>query len=73
MKTALVSTLLSVTLGSVMIINGVAVNSGDLVASAHSAVNSANVHQFATVLELYYSDHNQYPNVSGGAGFGGTS
>ena len=51
--------------GTVMV-NGTAVNSADMLASAQTAVNGANMHQFATVLELYYSDHGNYPEVSGG-------
>ena len=64
--TQLISMLISVVLGSVFVINGVILKADDIIASATSAVNGANVHQFATVLELYYSDHESYPTVSGG-------
>ena len=47
-------------------VNGVLLKADDIIASATSAANTANVHQFATVLELYYSDHNSYPQVTGG-------
>jgi len=38
----------------------------DILASALNAANSANLHQFATALELYYSDYNHYPLVQSG-------
>lgn len=48
-------------------INGVAVNTDELMDKAVRVVNKTNIHQFATVLELYYLDHNEYPRVRGGA------
>lgn len=48
-------------------VNGVLLKADDMIASATSAANTANVHQFATALELYYSDHNSYPHVTGGS------
>jgi len=38
----------------------------DIIASAFGTVNKANIHQFATALELYYSDNNHYPFVQNG-------
>lgn len=38
----------------------------DILANALNSANSANLHQFATALELYYSDHNYYPLVQSG-------
>ncbi|KKU25535.1 MAG: hypothetical protein UX37_C0019G0001 [Microgenomates group bacterium GW2011_GWA2_46_16] len=64
--TQLLSTIISVVLGSFIVINGVLVHTDDIVNQAKASVNGANVHQLATVIELYYSDHNFYPNVSGG-------
>ena len=52
--------------GITMTINGVAVKAEDLLASASSATNQANMYQFRTALDLYYLDHNSYPNVIGG-------
>lgn len=54
-------------IGGTIMVNGVLLKGEDIMASATSAANTANVHQFATVLELYYSDHNTYPQVTGGA------
>lgn len=53
-------------IGGTIMVNGVLLKADDIIASATSAANTANVHQFATVLELYYSDHNSYPQVTGG-------
>src|SRR3989338_344015 len=64
--TQLLSTIISVVLGSFIVINGVLVHTDDIVNQAKASVNGANVHQLATVIELYYSDHDSYPNVSGG-------
>ena len=58
--------ILSVLLGAVVVVNGVAVNVDDLLSEARNTVNQANVHQIATVLELYYMDNNEYPPASGG-------
>ncbi|OHA17939.1 MAG: hypothetical protein A2664_01130 [Candidatus Taylorbacteria bacterium RIFCSPHIGHO2_01_FULL_46_22b] len=53
-------------MGSVIVINGVSANVDDIITDAHRAVNGANLHQLATVIELYYSDNGYYPNASGG-------
>jgi len=58
--------IISAILGSVLLINSVLVHTDDIINQAKASVNGANVHQLATVMELYYSDHNTYPNVSGG-------
>ncbi|PIQ91644.1 MAG: hypothetical protein COV70_02590 [Parcubacteria group bacterium CG11_big_fil_rev_8_21_14_0_20_39_22] len=63
----LLSTTISLILGSVLVINGVAVKTDDIIADATTAVNGANLHQIATVLEVYYMDHDEYPEVKGGA------
>jgi hypothetical protein len=60
----LLSSTIALLLGTVITVNGVVVNSEDLVASAKEAANGANLHQIATVLEVYYSDHDSYPTVS---------
>lgn len=47
-------------------VNGVVVRVDDLINEAQSVSNLANLHQIATVLELYYFDHGTYPQVFGG-------
>lgn len=64
--TQLLSTIIATLLGSVLMVNGVMVNTDDIINQAKASVNGANVHQLATVMEIYYMDHNTYPNVSGG-------
>jgi len=54
-------------IGMTLTIKGVAVKADDLLASASSATNQANMYQFRTALDLYYIDHNSYPNVSSGS------
>lgn len=66
MKTAALSALLSIVLGSVIVVNGAVINADDVLGEAKKAVNGANLHQIATVLEVYYLDHDQYPEVKGG-------
>ncbi len=58
--------IISAVLGSVLLVNGVLVHTDDILNQAKASANGANVHQLATVIELYYSAHNSYPNVSGG-------
>ncbi len=62
--------LITTLIGSAVVINGPALHSEDLIAGAQSAANGANIHQFATVLEVYYSDHGEYPSVPAGAAGG---
>ena len=66
MKTGILSMILSLVMGSVIVINGVSARTDDILADARSAVNGANLHQLATVVELYYADNGHYPEVSGG-------
>lgn len=62
----LLSTTLSLLIGGVIMINGVTAHVDDIVTDATKATNGANLHQLATVAEVYYSDHDTYPTVSGG-------
>ncbi len=62
----MIASIIALLIGTVITVNGVVVKSDDLIASAQTAVNGANFHQIVTILELYYSDHNSYPDVSGG-------
>ena len=64
--TQLLSTMIAAALGSVLVVNGVMINTDDIIAQAKASVNGVNVHQLATVIELYYLDHDSYPAVSGG-------
>ena len=66
MTRTLLEMLMTALIGSVIVINGPALRSEDIVASAQSAANGANIHQLATALEVYYSDHDAYPQVSAG-------
>ena len=65
MNTSL-SSILSLLVGTVFVVNGLTANTDKILSDAKNAVNQANVHQFATVLEIYYLDHNEYPDVRGG-------
>ncbi len=64
--TSILQSLIVTVAGSALVINGTLFNVNDILNNAKTVVNQANVHQFDTVLELYYSDHNSYPEVSGG-------
>ena len=70
MTRTLLEMLMTALIGSVIVINGPALRSEDIIASAQSAANGANIHQFATVLEVYYADHGEYPAVPAGAAGG---
>mgnify|MGYP001585329890 CR=1 FL=1 len=58
--------LITTLIGSIVVVNGPALHSDILIKSAQSAVNGANIHQLATALEVYYSDHDAYPAVIAG-------
>ena len=58
--------LITTLIGSVITIGTVSMKAEDIVHSAQSATNSANLHQIATVLEIYYSDHQSYPSAHNG-------
>ena len=66
MNKTLFEMLVSTLIGTTITIGGLSIKSEDAVHSAQSAVNSANVHQLATVLELYYDDHQSYPDAKNG-------
>lgn len=55
-------------IGSTILVNGNILKAEDAINSAEAAANAANVHQLATALELYYSDHNAYPETVDGFG-----
>ena len=63
---ALFQSLIVVSLGTVLTVNGVLVHASDILTTTKSVVNQTNVAQLETVLELYYEDNNAYPDVSGG-------
>jgi type II secretory pathway pseudopilin PulG len=48
-----------------IIIGGVSVSAGDLLIEAKDTQKVANIKQLATVMELYYSDYQKYPEVTG--------
>lgn len=65
MGTALLQ--LTITLATAtLVINGVTTSAPEILASAKSATNSANVHQLSTALELYRLSHDSYPAAKTG-------
>ena len=58
--------ILSLIVGTTILVGAVAVNIDDIIADTKIVVNSANLRQLATALELYYSDNEHYPLVIGG-------
>lgn len=52
--------------GATVIVGGVSFIATDLIAGVNEAVDSANFHQLATALEVYYAMRQEYPQVSGG-------
>jgi|SRR3989339_101614 len=51
--------------GVTLTANGMIVRADDILANTKSVVGRANIHQFQTALDLYYLDHDSYPDVSG--------
>lgn len=66
MTTTLLQAIIAATIGTVIMVNGVALKADDMIASAVDAVNSLNIHQLATAVELYYADYGEYPNATNG-------
>ena len=60
MNTALELLMVSL-IGSIIVVNTTMMHTEDIIKTAKHTVNMADVHQFATALELYYSDHQVYP------------
>lgn len=59
-------TLIALLAGSTLVIHSLFLNDHTAITKAKKLNNQTNVHQLATVLELYYLDHNSYPKVTGG-------
>lgn len=66
MNNTLLETLIATLVGSIITIGSLSMPAEDIIKSATSATNGANLHQIATVLELYYSDHQSYPLATDG-------
>ena len=49
--TQLLSSIIATLLGSVLVVNGVLVNTDDIINQAKASVNGANIHQLATAVE----------------------
>lgn len=58
--------LAALSISGTLLVNGVVVRVDDLTDEARRVSNLANLHQIATVPELYYLDHGTYPHVFGG-------
>ena len=70
MNKTLLEVVITTLIGSIVVVNGRALHSEDIIKRAQSAANGANIHQLATALEVYYSDHEAYPPVPPGAADG---
>ena len=58
--------IISMVIGTTVVVNGIVVKSEDILNNAEAVVEQANIHQLATVLEIYYLDYDKYPGVAGG-------
>ena len=63
----LISFIMASLIGTTILVNGVSIKTDDIMQSARTAVNQANIHQIRNALELYYLDENHYPNVDNSA------
>ena len=66
MTKSMLEVLITTLIGSIITIGAFSVPAEDIIKNATAAANGANLHQIATVLELYYDDHGRYPSVEGG-------
>lgn len=64
--TMMLQFIIVLTISSIVTINGVLVRSHDILAAAHTSANQANFHQLSLALELYYADHQSYPEATNG-------
>ena len=60
------TSLITAVMGSVLVVNGASINVTDILDSTWTVTNQANIHQIATVLEIYYLDHGNYPEAVSG-------
>jgi len=58
---SLITILIALSIGSAILVNGVNLNTKDIVDTTKIVVNQTNLHQLKTALELYYLDYNKYP------------
>lgn len=71
MSTTLLEMIITMLIGGTVLVGGITVHAEDIIKSARSAANGANLHQLQTALALYYFDHSAYPDVTGGAALAG--
>lgn len=62
----MLQTTLSLLIGAVITVNGVNANMDAVIKDTKKAVNGANLHQIATVLEVYYTNTGSYPEATNG-------
>jgi len=60
------TTILVLIVGSVIVFNGVTVDSEKITGAAEKVANQANLHQLVTAVEMYYMANNEYPQAIGG-------
>lgn len=63
---SILSFLIASLVGTAIIVNGVTLNTQNIIDETKSVVNSANLHQITTAIELYYMDNNNYPDAGDG-------
>jgi hypothetical protein len=63
----LIFKIIAFTAGAILTINGISTKAENILAGAEQAANTANIHQLSTAIELYYLDHNTYPDAVGGS------
>jgi len=71
MSKTLLEMVITLLIGGTILVGGITAHAEDIIKSARSAANGANLHQLQTALALYYSDNSAYPAVSGGDALAG--
>ncbi|TRZ80282.1 hypothetical protein D4R86_04575 [bacterium] len=64
---SILSFLIASLIGTAVIVNGVTLNTQDIIDETKSVVNSANLHQITTALEVYYINKGHYPTENNSA------
>ncbi len=64
---SILSFLIASLIGTVIIVNGATLDTQDIIDETKSVVNSANLHQITTALEVYCLNEGHYPTANNSA------
>jgi len=64
---SILSFLIASLIGAAIVVNGVTLNTHDIINETKSVVNNTNLHQITTAIEVYYLNKGHYPTANNSA------